>query len=71
MWPQLAIFIVSLLVAYATQPKPPAAKPAAFGELDFPQSAEGTPQAVIFGDVWTEDWMVLGVGNFRTTEIVK
>lgn len=71
MWVQLAIFIVSLLVAHAAQPKPPAAKPAAFGEFDFPQSAEGTPQAVIFGDVWTEDWMVLGVGNFRTTEIIK
>ncbi len=66
---QIAIMIVSLLLEYAPTPRPPKAKPAALSDFDFPQSTEGTPQAVIFGDCWTEDWMVLGVGNFRTTPV--
>lgn len=69
MWVQIAIMVVALLVEYALAPKPPNAKPAALSDFTFPQSTEGTPQAVIFGDCWTEDWMVIGVGNFRTTPI--
>lgn len=68
-WVQLAIWVISYFVSAAARPKPPQAKPAAFGDFQFPQSAEGTPQAVIFGDVWTSDWMVLGVGQYRTQPI--
>lgn len=70
-WVQLAIFVVALVLSYALAPKPAAAKPAAFSDFDFPQSTEGTAQCVIFGDVWVQDWMVLGVGNYRTTPIIK
>lgn len=69
---QIAIFIVGLLVAYAARRKtstPP--KAAGLEDMQFPQSTEGTPQMVIFGDVWVRDWMVLGVGNFRTRPIMK
>ena len=69
MWIQLAILIASMVVSYALRPKPEKPQPTAFGDIEFPQAAEGTPQAVVFGDVWTSDWMVLGVGNYRTTEI--
>ena len=38
--------------------------PATFDEFEFPQFDEGTPIAHVFGDVYTDDWMVLGVGNY-------
>ncbi|MBT2750018.1 hypothetical protein J7J50_02595 [Lysobacter sp. ISL-50] len=69
MWVQLAIMVVSYFLSKASQPKPPQPTPAAFGDFQFPQSTEGTPQAVVFGDVWTGDWMVLGVGQYRTVPI--
>ena len=70
MWPLLIVLAVSALVISATRPKgAPSQKPVAFEEFDFPQFEEGTPQAVIFGDCWTEDWMVLGVGNYRNRPI--
>jgi hypothetical protein len=71
MWVQIAVLIVSALITYATQPRPKPAKRAAFSDFEFPQADEGTPQAVIFGDCWTDDWMVLGVGNYRSTPIRK
>lgn len=60
---------ISIIITRAMQPKAQAQPPAAFEDFDFPQADEGTPQAVIFGDCWSEDWMVLGVGNYRTEEI--
>ncbi|VFR54791.1 Phage protein [plant metagenome] len=71
MWVQLAILVVSALISYATRPKPTTPAPSAFGDNDFPQAEEGTPHCVIFGDVWVEDWMVLGLGNYRTQAIKK
>lgn len=68
-WVQLIVLVASYVIQVALTPKPPRPQPAAFGDFDFPQFDEGTPQEVIFGDVWTESWMVLGYGNYRTTEI--
>jgi len=51
--------------------KPQKVKPAALEDFDFPQAQEGTPQAVYFGDCWTDGWMVLWYGNMRTTKIKK
>jgi hypothetical protein len=67
----LVVFIVSMVVAIASAPKPTVPSPAAFEDFDFPQTDEGTPRIVIFGDCWIEGWMVLGVGNYRYTEIKK
>lgn len=66
-----AIFylIASYIISTATAPKPQDAQPTAFKDIDFPQADEGTPQAVIFGDCWSSDWMVLAVGNYRVDEI--
>lgn len=66
-------FVLQLVVAYAisyvTAPKPEKPKPAALSDFEFPTPEEGTPQSVVFGDVWVTDWMVLGLGNFRTRPI--
>lgn len=66
-----AIFylIASYVISAAMAPKPQDAAPTAFKDIDFPQADEGTPQAVIFGDCWSSDWMVLAVGNYRVDEI--
>ncbi len=68
------IFAIGLLIAsYAIQalttPKTDPQKPAALEDFDFPQFEEGTPQSVVFGDVWTEDMFVLWYGNLRTSAI--
>jgi hypothetical protein len=69
MWVLIGIMVVAAYVSYASQPKVSVPKPAAFEEFEFPQFDEGTAQAVTFGDCWSPDWMVLGVGNYRTSKI--
>lgn len=69
MFAQIAIFIASVVLTYAARSKPAVPRPAAFEDFDFPQSTEGTAQVFVFGDVWIEDWMVVGVGNYRTSPI--
>ena len=63
--------IAALVVSYLLTPKPKVEtpKPATLDEFDFPQIEEGTPQCVIFGDVWIPDWCVLWFGNMRTSAI--
>lgn len=68
-WWALFYLVVSAYITHSMIPKAKPRQPEAFEDFDFPQFDEGTPQAVIFGDCWSEDWMVLGVGNYRTTEI--
>lgn len=68
-----AVLIVASLgvnyIAMQNQPGAPKQKPVAMEDFEFPQAEEGTPQAITFGDCWTEDWMVLGVGNYRTSKV--
>ena len=63
--------IAALVVSYLLTPKPKVEtpKPATLDEFDFPQIEEGTPQCVVFGDVWIPDWTVLWFGNMRTSAI--
>ncbi len=65
--------ITALIASYAIQalltPKTDPQKPAALEDFDFPQFEEGTPQAVVFGDIWTEDQFILWYGNLRTSAI--
>lgn len=65
----LAITIAISLLTVAMMPKPQIQSPDPARSLDIPQSEEGTPQAVIFGDCWSGDWMVLNYGNLRSQEI--
>lgn len=68
-WVQLIIVVASYLISAAMTPKPERPRAGALEDFDWPQIDEGTPKAVIFGTVWSNDWTVLAVGNFRTTEI--
>lgn len=68
-WIELALMVVSTIFSIVSRPKNQNAKPATLQDFDFPQFDEGTPKAVIFGDVWSPGWMVLGYGDFRTTPI--
>lgn len=61
--------VISLVISAAMMPKVQPRAPEAFEDIDFPQADEGTPQCVIFGDCWVEDWTVLAVGDYRTVEI--
>ncbi|RDE94825.1 hypothetical protein DPW03_08875 [Aggregatibacter aphrophilus] len=69
----VASIVVSYAINQALASRSSKAAPEAVSsnDWDFPQSDEGTPQCVIFGDCWTEDWQVLSYGNYRTTEIKK
>lgn len=65
----IGMLIASYLIQAVLAPKPIKPAPAALDEFDFPQMEEGTPQAVVFGDVWTPDWCVLWYGNYRTSAV--
>lgn len=64
------VFLVASVAINAILVKPQTGVEASsLEDFDFPQADEGTPQAVFFGDCWTEGWMVLWFGNYRTTKI--
>ncbi len=68
----LLIAFVMLVVSYIIQSllvKTPKMKPAALTDWDFPQSDEGTPQTIVFGDAWLTGPMVMWYGNYRTKKI--
>lgn len=70
----VAMMVVSYAINYALTPRNKGgnnAEAVSSDEWNFPQSDEGTPQAVFFGDCWTEDWQVLAYGNYRTEEIKR
>jgi hypothetical protein len=70
--PMFAWALIMLVASYAITSltmKQQKVKPASLEEFDFPQADEGTPQSVVFGDVWTGGWMVLWYGNLRTIKI--
>ncbi|HGE7051778.1 TPA: hypothetical protein ACGCAJ_004771 [Serratia marcescens] len=69
MWWALAMLVASVLINAALAPKPAQPKAGTLEDFDIPQVKEGTPQSVIFGEVWTSDWQVLGFGNFRTQAV--
>lgn len=61
--------IASYVITAVFTEKPASPKPASLEDFDFPQIEDGTPQAVIFGDVVCEGWQVLWYGNYRTSAI--
>lgn len=63
------VFLVASTAIQALLVKPQNAAASSISDFDFPQADEGTPQAVFFGDCWTEGWFVLWYGNYRTTKI--
>lgn len=69
----LAMMVLSTLINLVLAPRPQqqTAKPANFEDFKFPQHEEGTPQMVVFGDVWIEEWMILWYGNYRKQPIKR
>lgn len=71
----IVVTVVMMAIAYAitamTARRAPGKAPNSIEDFDVPQDAEGTAQAVIFGDVWTESWMVLWYGDFKVEPIRK
>lgn len=67
-WYLIATIVISIVFAPATPAGPP---PATMDDFEFPQADEGTPQIVVFGDVWLSGWTVLSYGNLRTEAITK
>lgn len=67
---KLVITIIATALSYHMAKKADNSRPApaSFEDFEFPQCNEGTPIAYVFGDVWLEDWMVLGVGNYRVVQ---
>lgn len=64
----LVLMVASYAITALTM-KTPKVEAASLSNFDIPQFEEGTPHAVVFGDVWLEGWQVLWFGNYRTTKI--
>lgn len=72
MWQAIFYLVASFVLNAIFTPKAKNNQsPASQGDFDFPQAEEGTPQAVYFGECWSDAWMVLATGNYRVTEIRK
>lgn len=68
-WEYLALLAITIIVGVVLAPKPTVPKPATLEDFDLPQVEEGTPQIVVFGDVWITGWMVINYGNLRSEGI--
>lgn len=64
----LIMLAVSMLLSMMLM-KPNKVKPASLDDFDFPLKEDGTPQTVVFGDVWLTGPMVCWYGNYRTKKI--
>lgn len=67
----IALLVISSVIAYINRPKPQRPTPVAFEDIDFPQFEEGTLVSVAFGTCWFSDWMLIGLGGYRTRAITK
>lgn len=65
----IGMLVASYFIQTLIQPKIEAPKASGLEDFDFPQVEEGTPQCVVFGDVWVPDWHILWFGNLRTSAI--
>lgn len=65
----IGLLIASYAIQVLLTPKTEPQKPSSLEDFDFPQFEEGTPQSVVFGDVWTEEQFILWYGNLRTSAI--
>jgi hypothetical protein len=65
----LVLLIATTVIQMVLAPKAQGPEKASLKDFDFPQFEEGTPQAVFFGDCWTDGWMVLWFGRLRSKKI--
>lgn len=65
----LVMLVSSYLITSLMMPKAESMNnkaPDTLDQFEFPQFEEGTPQQVVFGDVWLPDWQVLWYGDLQT-----
>jgi len=70
-WVQLALIVVSAVLASALAPKAPQPKSATLSDVDAPTAEEGRPIPVVFGTVWITGPNVIWYGDLRTTPILS
>ena len=68
-WAMLIMMVASMVLSIVLAPKQKQPQPGTYDDMNIPQIDEGTPQSVIFGEVWISDWFVLATGNFRTKKV--
>lgn len=71
MWTYIALFVVSLVVAYASMPRPQSQPPAGFGDLKVPVAEEGLEIPVLFGTRLLKGPNVIWYGDFKTKAVKK
>lgn len=71
MWWYIAVFVVALVVAYATMPKPQSQPPEGLGDIKAPTAEEGREIPVLFGTRDLEGPNVVWYGDFRAVAIRK
>lgn len=69
MWWYIVVFVVALLVAYATMPKPE--NNAKVGTVEAPTAEEGRDIPVLFGTREIKSANVVWYGDVRTVAIKK
>lgn len=68
-WVYAAIFIVALVIGYASTPKPQTQPPAGLGDIKAPTAEEGREIPVLFGTRDIEGPNVVWYGDLRTVPI--
>jgi hypothetical protein len=71
MWWFVAIFVVSLVVAFAFQPKPQSQKPPGLDEIKAPTAEEGREIPVLFGTRLMKAPNCVWYGDIRLVPIKK
>lgn len=70
MWWYIAVFVVALVVSFATMPKPPAGqKPAGLSDLQVPTAEVGREIPVLFGTRDMNAPNVVWYGDLKTKKI--
>jgi len=59
----------SLLTLAFSSSSSSALTPATLEDFDYEQVDEGTPQPVVFGENWVDDFFIMAYGNLRTKKV--
>lgn len=70
-WWYVAVFIVALVVSYATMPKPDSGSPPGIGSVTSPVAEEGIEIPVLFGTRRLDGPNVVWYGDVKAVAIMK
>jgi hypothetical protein len=71
MWWYVVVFVVSLIIAVSTMPKPQSRRPDAFEDIDAPTAEEGREIPVLFGTRMIEGPNLVWYGDFKSSPIQR